>query len=400
MAKAPKPRTATNNMVDDITKAVDDVIGPAPDSLRPAYHLSTGITTFDLALSNGLGLPGGKLIEIYGPEQTGKSALAMQIIKQAQMRGGMGIWLDSEQSFDESLAVDVIGMDTSNRFYLRDVYLAEQTLKAIEMVALRAVDSAYPMVIVLDTIAGLTPESVSMDKEDIEGGTRSVASLARCLSWFVSRGLLPKLRGSNVYLVFLNQVRSLIGSYGYGMPTETTPGGKAIKFMANQRVSLGTITKDKDDREKKEGKSPFMAVILKASMVKNRCCTPFRSASIPLYFRKDKPYIGFDDNMSNLVFLLQRKLITHGGAYKTLAGYRTMGVEGLWEKMNEDPGYAAHVRQIVIDRFLWEYGETVEQPIPSDYIVTQQPEAKSEDEADEPEGDVKKKSSKKKKTQE
>lgn len=269
------------------------------------HWLPTGHLQLDLAVSAGHGIPGGKLVEIYGREAGGKTAIALSIAKQAQDRGGSVIWLDAEAGFSETLA-RLAGLELEDRFIYRRPETLEKALDAIERLASAAAESQLPTVIVLDSVAALATMAQGIDETSLVKGKRVAPSSAQVMSWFFQRGVLNKIAGSNVYLVFINQVRAKLDYFSYGAPEYSTPGGFAIPFYAAVRVEIkrpGTETGDSDDKKKK------VASMIKFKVVKNKVGPPLREGFILLYHKR-----GFDEAMDQIVYLTARKALQQKGA--------------------------------------------------------------------------------------
>ncbi|HAV40227.1 MAG TPA: recombinase RecA, partial [Aquificaceae bacterium] len=198
--------------------------------------IPTGSLALDIATGIG-GIPKGRVIEIFGPESSGKTTLALHIIAEAQRRGGIAVFIDAEHALDPKYA-EKIGVDTENLYISQPDY-GEQALEIAEsLVASNAVD-----VIVIDSVAALVP------KDELEGeiGEAHVGKQARLMSQ-----ALRKLKGlahkANTAIIFINQLREKIGVM-FGNP-ETTPGGRALKFFADMRLDVRRIGEVKDGGEK------------------------------------------------------------------------------------------------------------------------------------------------------
>ena len=280
--------------------------------IEPIEAISTGSLGLDMALGIG-GVPVGRVIEVYGPESSGKTTLALQIIASAQKDDKVCAFIDAEHALDVLYAKN-LGVDVENLLVSQPDF-GEQALDVLETLARSgAVD-----VIVVDSVAALTP------KAEIEGemGDMQVGLQARLMSKAL-RKLTAVLHKTNTTVIFINQLRMKIGMMGYGSP-ETTTGGNALKFYASVRIDVRRIA------TLKQGEAQIGNRV-KAKVIKNKVAPPFRQAEFDIMFGE-----GISMEGELVDYGVKLDIIDKSGAWFSYGeGKLGQGKENVKKKFKED----------------------------------------------------------------
>jgi recombination protein RecA len=272
--------------------------------------ISTGSISLDAALGIG-GVPRGRIIEIYGPESSGKTTICLHIIAEAQKNGGLAAFIDTEHAMDTGYA-QKLGVDVSNLLISQPEY-GEQALEICEtLVRSNALD-----VIVIDSVAALTPRA------EIEGemGDSVMGMQARLMSQAL-RKLTAVVSKSNVVLIFTNQLREKIGVM-FGNP-ETTTGGKALKFYASIRMDIRKIAAIKEGTD-------VIGNRTKVKIVKNKVAPPFKEVEFDIIYNEGISRIGDVIDLA-----VNKEIVKKGGAWFTYGDLRVQGRDGLKKVLMDD----------------------------------------------------------------
>ena len=272
----------------------------------------TGALALDLALGIG-GLPRGRVTEIYGPESSGKSTLAMHVVAEAQRLGGICAYVDAEHAMDPVYA-RAIGVDV-DELLISQPDTGEQALEITDML----VRSGAIDVVVIDSVAALTPRA------EIEGdmGDSHMGLQARLMSQAL-RKLTANLNKTDTILIFINQLREKIGVM-FGSP-ETTPGGRALKFYSSVRLDIRRIESIKDGVEVVGNRT-------RVKVVKNKCAPPFRQAEFDIMYGK-----GVSREGGVLDIGVDNDIVKKSGAWYTYEGEQLgQGRENAKQFLHDNP---------------------------------------------------------------
>ena len=296
-------------------------------AIAPIEFISTGSISIDYALGVG-GLPRGRVIEIFGPESSGKTTLALQVIAEAQKTGGMAAFVDAEHALDAQYA-QKLGVDLEN-LLVSQPDNGEQALEIVEvLIRSNSVD-----VVVVDSVAALVP------KAEIEGemGEAQMGLQARLMSQAL-RKLTGVVSKSKTTLIFINQLREKIGVM-FGNP-ETTTGGRALKFYASVRIDIRRIASIKDGDQVVGGRT-------RVKVVKNKVAPPFREAEFDIMYGE-----GISREGDLLDLAVEKRIVEKSGAWFAYGGERLgQGRENAKQFLKENP----EIRQTIEDRVRRELG--------------------------------------------
>ena len=333
---AEKKKTAAAPEVSDRKKALETAIAKiekdygkgtimrlGDDISVNVEALSTGSLSLDLALGIG-GVPKGRIIEIYGPEASGKTTLALHIVASAQKNGGDAAYIDVEHALEPAYA-RALGVDIDS-LLISQPDTGEQALDITEsLVRSGAID-----VIVVDSVAALIPRA------ELEGevGDTVVGMLARLMSQAMRR-LAGAISKNNCTVIFINQLRQKIGVM-YGNP-ETTPGGLALKYYASVRIDVRRIETLKAGGE-------MIGNRTRAKVVKNKVAPPFREAEFDIMYGE-----GISKISEIIDLAVKLDIIEKGGAWFTVNGQRLQGKDAVKEYLTANPDICDKIEQDIRD---------------------------------------------------
>jgi recombination protein RecA len=295
--------------------------------IKPMDHISTGSLSLDIALGIG-GVPRGRIVEIYGPESSGKTTLALHIIANAQKNGGVATFIDAEHSLDPIYA-SALGVNI-NELILSQPDNGESALEITEtLVRSGAVD-----VVVVDSVAALVPQ------KELEGemGDSFVGLQARLMSQAL-RKLAGAINKSNTVAVFINQLREKVGVM-FGNP-ETTTGGRALKFYASVRMDVRRIESIKQG-------SNFIGNRTKVKIVKNKVAPPFKEAEFDIMYGS-----GISKEGDILDLAIDNGIVDKAGAWISYNDMRIgQGRENAKQYLRENPEVLEEIENEVMKKLL------------------------------------------------
>ena len=286
--------------------------------------ISTGALSLDLALG-GSGLPRGRIIEVFGPESSGKTTLALHVIANAQRAGGIAAFIDAEHALDPTWAKR-LGVNLEELLVSQPSY-GEEALQIAEML----IKSNVVDVIVVDSVAALVPKS----ELDGEIGDTHVGLQARMMSQAM-RKLTGAIAKAKTTVIFINQIREKIGVM-FGSP-ETTPGGRALKFYSSVRIDVRRISSIK------EGENTI-GMRMKAKVVKNKIAPPFRVAEFDMLSSR-----GISAEGDLLDMAVEDKIVAKSGSWFSYGEMRLgQGRDKARQFLEEDPKLVEEIRQKILE---------------------------------------------------
>ncbi len=287
--------------------------------------ISTGSISLDLALGIG-GVPRGRVLEIYGPEMSGKTTLALHVLAEAQKKGGVGAFVDAEHALDPDYARR-IGVNIDD-LLISQPDSGEQALQIVETL----VKSGEVDVIVIDSVAALVPRA------EIAGemGEFQIGLQARLMSQAL-RKLSSSIAKTETIVIFLNQTRIKIGQR-FGNP-ETTPGGLALKFYASVRINLRRIAQIKHGLE-------IIGNRTRAKIVKNKVAAPFKIAEFDIYYNEGISYIG---DILNLA--IKEEIVKRAGSWYQYENAKLgQGIEASRQFLKENKNILKKIKSLLLQK--------------------------------------------------
>jgi recombination protein RecA len=327
MAAAPDRAKALETALAQIERAhgKGSVMRLGDEVRAPMEVIPTGSIALDLALGIG-GLPRGRVVEIYGPESSGKTTLALHAVANAQRGGGIAAFIDAEHALDPEYAKK-LGVDT-DALLVSQPDTGEQALEIADtLIRSGAID-----IIVIDSVAALVPRA------EIEGemGDSHVGLQARLMSQAL-RKITGALSNSGTTAIFINQLREKIGVF-FGSP-ETTTGGKALKFYASIRIDVRRIETLKDGAEAVGNRT-------RAKVVKNKCAPPFRQAEFDIIYN-----VGISREGSLIDVGVDNGIVRKSGAWYTYDGDQLgQGKENSRNFLRDNPDLADEIEKRIKEK--------------------------------------------------
>ena len=300
--------------------------------------ISTGSMSLDLATGIG-GVPKGRIIEVFGPESSGKTTLTLHIIAEAQKQGGRAAFIDAEHALDPEYARN-LGVDV-DELLVSQPYYGEQALEIAEML----VRSGAVEIVVVDSVAALVP------KHEIDGamGDATVGLQARLMSQAL-RKLAGVINKTNTTIIFINQLREKIGVM-FGNP-ETTTGGRALKFFSSMRIDVRKVESIKSGDQ-------ILGSRTRAKIVKNKVAPPFKQAEFDIMYGK-----GISKSGDVLDCAVDAKIIEKAGSWYSFDGNRIgQGRENVKKYLEENPDVLDQVEGLLLDTLKADKDKKDEEPV-------------------------------------
>jgi recombination protein RecA len=327
MASAPDREKALEIALAQIEKQCGkgSVMRLGEEGRAPVEVIPTGSIALDVALGIG-GLPRGRIIEVYGPESSGKTTIALHAVANAQRAGGIAAFIDAEHALDPDYA-KALGVDT-DALLVSQPDTGEQALEIADML----IRSGALDVVVIDSVAALVPRA------EIEGemGDSHVGLQARLMSQAL-RKITGALSTSGTTAIFINQLREKVGVF-FGSP-ETTTGGKALKFYASVRLDIRRIETLKDGSDAVGNRT-------RVKVVKNKCAPPFKQAEFDILYGH-----GISKEGSLIDLGVEQCVVRKSGAWYTYEGDQLgQGKENARKFLVDNPDVAAEIEKRIKDK--------------------------------------------------
>lgn len=292
---------------------------------RDIEVIPTGCLTLDHALGVG-GLPRGRIVEIYGPESSGKTTVALHVVAEAQRLGGVAAFIDAEHALDPNYA-SKLGVDVNN-LYVSQPDTGEQALEITEQL----VRSGGVDIVVVDSVAALTPKA----EIDGEMGDSFIGLQARLMSQAL-RKLTSAISKSNTLVIFINQLREKVGVM-FGSP-ETTPGGKALKFYSSVRLDVRKVETLKSGQE-------MVGSRTRVKVVKNKVAPPFKQAEFDIMYGEGISILGCLMDMA-----LEFNIIEKSGSWFSYNGNKIgQGRDNVIQYIRSNPEFADELEKQVREK--------------------------------------------------
>ena len=327
MASAPDREKALQIALAQIEKQCGkgSVMRLGEEGRAPVEVIPTGSIALDVALGIG-GLPRGRIVEVYGPESSGKTTIALHAVANAQRAGGIAAFIDAEHALDPDYA-KALGVDT-DALLVSQPDTGEQALEITDML----IRSGALDVVVIDSVAALVPRA------EIEGemGDSHVGLQARLMSQAL-RKITGALSTSGTTAIFINQLREKVGVF-FGSP-ETTTGGKALKFYASVRLDIRRIETLKDGSDAVGNRT-------RVKVVKNKCAPPFKQAEFDILYGH-----GISREGSLIDLGVEQGVVRKSGAWYTYEGDQLgQGKENARKFLSDNPDIAAEIEKRIKDK--------------------------------------------------
>ncbi len=287
--------------------------------------IPTGCLTLDYALGVG-GLPRGRIIEIYGPESSGKTTVALHVIAEAQKLGGVAAFIDAEHALDPNYA-SKLGVDINN-LYVSQPDTGEQALEITEQL----VRSGGVDIVVVDSVAALTPKA----EIDGEMGDSFIGLQARLMSQAL-RKLTSGISKSNTLVIFINQLREKVGVM-FGSP-ETTPGGKALKFYSSVRMDVRKVETLKSGQD-------MVGSRTRVKVVKNKVAPPFKQAEFDIMYGEGISMLGCLLDMA-----IEFNIVEKSGSWFSYSGSKIgQGRDNVINYLHNNPEIADEIEKLIREK--------------------------------------------------